>query len=199
MGTAIFESVGFTAEVEIINIDSTEENITTVEALFDKRVNVSQIVETQNKAVFSAVNEIEVVIGEVDPFVIVVEKPVTITVVEDNEIRLFTAEEDIPRNTPAMILDNGNVSIAKTNNLDSFNRFIGINTADVTTGNEARIKISGTLFDANFTWDINKEIYLSETGELTQNPSVNAVYLQQIANVLTPTLILITHAEPVQY
>jgi hypothetical protein len=199
MGIAIFESIGFTAEVEIINIDSTAENITTVEALFDKRVNISQIVESQNKAVFSSESEIFTVITQPDPFVIVVEKPVTITVVEDNEIRLFTANEDIPKNYAVGILDNGEIAIVRSTDILSFNRYIGINTADVTTGNEARVKISGTIFDANFTWDINKEIYLSETGELTQNPSVNAVYLQQIANVLTPTLILITHAEPVQY
>lgn len=199
MATGIIENKSFSnIAVEDISVESIAENIITVQALFDIPVTGILTEVTKTTAVFSK-QEINITIANPEPFVIVVEKPTTITVVEDNEIKLFIADEHIPKNTPVIILDNGNVATARTNTLNSYNRFVGINTADVTTGNQARVKISGTLFDANFNWDINKEIYLSETGELTQNPSINAVYLQQIANVLTPNLILITHSEPVQY
>jgi hypothetical protein len=200
MKTATFTpSIPDFNSIVTIPIIETSSNTVVINTLFNEQVIVSEITPSNNIVTFESSPQIQVSITTVDPISVIVEKPITVTVVEDNEIKLFIADENIPKNTPVIILDNGNIAIAKTNNLDSYNRFIGINTADVQQGNEARIKISGTIFDSNFAWDINKEIYLSETGQLTQNPTSNALYLQQIANVLTPSLFLITHSEPVKY
>ena len=134
-------------------------------------------------------------ISSPEPFNIVIEKPTTITVVEDNEIILFIANEDIQPYQPVFINNDDTVSVASGDAIESLNRFLGINTALVTQGQQARVKIMGTLYDDNFNWDVNKEIYIGN-GILTQNPDANTVYIQQVANVLSSKLILITHNEP---
>lgn len=196
MSTATFQAKDFTVTVELIDEQETVQNQLVIEAMFDKPVTATQEIKLQNSAVFSSPTEVSVEIGQIEPFVIVVEKPVTITVVEDNEIKFFVTEADLVNFPPVVITDSGTVEIASSLNASHFNRFLGICVADTLTGNNAPIKISGTITNSNWNWDVTKEIYLAD-GVLTQNPSGGELFSQQIANVLTPTTILITRNEPV--
>lgn len=197
MSKAIFQTENFITEVISDEPLGTFANITTAEALFNKQITASSLTQSQNSALFGT----EIFTTTIDipqPFVVVVERPVSITVVEDNEIYLFIADMDIPKNQPVVILDNGRITLALTSTLDHFYRFIGINTADVLAGEQASIKVSGTIVDSGFSWDVNKDIYLHQAGGLTQEPTISALWSQQVANALTPTMLLISHNEPVE-
>lgn len=195
MGIALFKKQEFSSELSLENNNVLIEDATTVKALFNVPITVNSVETNQFTTVFNK-PEFSVVISNPEPFNIVIEKPTTITVVEDNEIRLFTANEDILPYQPVFINNDDSVSIAKSDSLESLNRFLGINTTFVSAGQQARVKITGTLYDDNFNWDVNREIYINGDGTLTQTPYAGAVYLQQVADVLSPKLILVTHNEP---
>ena len=173
-------------------------NTVVVNVLFENiDVQVSEE-NVDNTAVFSLPNNFQVVITEPDPLNVIIERVSSTTVVEDSEVIVLTANEDILVYDPIAINDNGGADIAKSDTLLHFNRYLGLATSEALTGQEVVVKVAGVITNGTWSWDLDKEIYLNDDGTLTQDPDGTEAFSQQIANALTPTTIVLTRNEPVE-
>ena len=64
----------------------------------------------------------------------------------------------------------GKAIYASSSNLDHFNKIVGINERAAVAGGEATVIFAGYMRDDDWTWDLDKPIFLGIDGALTQTP-----------------------------
>lgn len=154
---------------------------------------------TQSSATFTSPSEFSTIFTPPEELNIIVERVASVSVIEDNDILLVIAAENVPKYAPIAVTLSDEGVIATSSNLDHFNRYIGISLSATVIGGLIPVKIAGTITDPSFNYDVDKEIYLSSSGTLTQDPSPSpGIFLEEIANVLTSDTILIDRNKPVE-
>lgn len=119
---------------------------------------------------------------------------------------LWLAGEYIPKYSPVIYDgDTQMLYVAKASNINHLNRYFGLALEEKDAGETVRVRSNGTLEDPEFSWSVEREVYISPTGTLTQDlaqygedPTSQLVYQQKVANVLTPTHINLSNGfEPI--
>lgn len=125
-----------------------------------------------------------------------IEDPVQVG--EDKDTILLTAIELIPKYSAVAYATDNKIKLASSDNIADFNGFMGIAVEEIQAGAIGLIKIGGKLIDSSWNWDSTKEIYLGLNGELVQIPPTEAVFSQEIARVITPSVIMVGGQEPIE-
>lgn len=147
------------------------------------------VTELENKVITSTVATpvapIIVTFLEPDPISIVVTKAQTITVVEEDDIKLYEAEEILTAYTAVSEYD-GRIVASNPMDISDYNKYIGILLEDLQVGEFGKVKIAGTIERPEWNWDTTKEVFIGIDGALVQTPPAGNAYTQEIASALVP-------------
>jgi hypothetical protein len=106
----------------------------------------------------------------------------------------------LPNSAVCYDIQAGRVIPYNTNNINLINTFLGIAPTGGHSQSTIEVRLQGIISNIGFNWDVSKEIYaVGETGELTQDIDItngSMAFVHKVADVLTPTMIIITHVEP---
>lgn len=90
--------------------------------------------------------------------------------VEKSRITKF-AGETIAANK-AVIADGNTIYLASSSDVTHMDRVIGISVTSALTGEPVTVQTFGELYEAGWSWDDSKPLWLSIDGELTQTAPV---------------------------
>lgn len=151
-----------------------------------------QIVETT----YEAKNQIEIVVDKVS----ITNTDLNYDIFNIDKYIYYPCGELIQKYQP-VYYDPASKQVFVANYLleNHFKKYLGISLGNFEIGDMAKIQIFGILFDNNFNFDLNKEIFVGD-GEITQdvsNPDI--VYQQTIGNVITEKTIYLNYNEPISF
>lgn len=89
-------------------------------------------------------------------------------------------------------------SYADCRNIADMNATKALTEQATTIGVDFNATITGTVFDAGWSWSVNQPIYLGYDGYLKQLIEPNAVFVQQVATSISPQSIFLSIKEPIQ-
>lgn len=122
----------------------------------------------------------------------------TITIDNPDETRIFTTSQDIEQYN-CVSIDIDNYTVSKTSlEPNNSRKYLGIALETVDVGLPIKVKISGIIFDPNWDWDTNYELWCREDASLTQQPhNITGLMSLKVAEVLTKNMIVVSRFEPI--
>lgn len=117
----------------------------------------------------------------------------------NNTDLFYLASEVLPVNTPLILNNSEQLEVAKASNLNHAFRFIGLNLVSTQINAIATVRNYGTVTNNNWSWELNKPIFLGINGDLTQIIDNGIKFLLQIAKPITDKTILIIQDNPILY
>lgn len=92
----------------------------------------------------------------------------------------------------ALILNqSGQVEYASSSNPLHINRVIGISLNAAISGDIVNVRTQFEITEPSWNWTLNVPIFLGENGNLTQSPSSNGVFIQQLGYPISSTTIYV--------
>lgn len=122
----------------------------------------------------------------------------TITVNSLEETRVFTSSQDINKYN-CVSIDIENFTVSKTSlEPNKYRKYLGLSLETVSAGSPINVKISGIIYDQNWNWDPDLDLWCGENATITQHPhNVTGLVSLKVAEVLTPNMIVVSRFEPI--
>lgn len=166
------------------------ETVVTVEVQ-EQAANVLQVTENQTTVEVSSeiISVIEEAAGPIGPQGIQGE-PGEFTLAD------YVAGEAIGGQRAVMLHSDDKLYYADQSNPTHFNRVLGITTGAVASGATPTVRCAGKMTEPTWAWDLDKFLYLSTNGLLTQTPPSSG-FLLQLGWPLSATSIMVDIKEPI--
>jgi hypothetical protein len=109
----------------------------------------------------------------------------------------YIAFENLPLNAPVILNAQGKLEVAKASNPTHSDSFLGLNLFSTPINLTATIRNYGLVTNENWTWELNKPIFLGINGDLTQAVDNGNSFLLHIAKPITDKSIFILQNNPI--
>lgn len=108
-----------------------------------------------------------------------------------------TAAQALGGHRAVVAVGENGADYASASDVSHFGRLIGITSGAVSSGAEATITSIGPVDEPSWTWTPGGDVYLGDSGLLTQTVPLAAAFLQRVGFALTATRLWVELSEPI--